>query len=149
MSLETESSLLHAMPLFRAVHPARCKLVAMSSDRLEFQPGEVVLAEGEPSTSVFVIVSGRVRVTRGSADRVAEIARLGEGTLLGETGVITGRPRNATITAIEPTAVLRIDGRVFVELLQQVPELCFAMTRELAERAERSDDRVARAVADL
>lgn len=149
MNLDREAELLRSMPLFRAIPAARCKLVAMSSDRLEFERGEVVYAEGQTSTCVFIVLSGRVRATRGGADRVAEVAQIGAGELLGETGVITGRPRNATIAAIEPTAVLRIDGRVFVEMLQQVPELSFAMVRELAERAERADDRVARVVADL
>lgn len=149
MSIDSEMDLLLSMPLFSAVQPARCKLVAMSSDRLEFARGDVVLAEGEPSVSVLVIVSGRVRVTRALADRSVEIAELGEGAVIGETGVISGRARHATVTATEPTTALRIDGRVFVELLKQVPELCFAMVRELAVRIEQTNERLSNVATDL
>lgn len=142
MSLETEAGLLRGMPLFRSINPARCKLVAMSSDSLVFQPGDAIFAEGEASDAVFIIVQGRVRSTRNSRDRVHEIGQLSDGALLGETGVITGRPRSATVVALAETTALRLDGRVFLELLQQVPEVCYAMVRELASRAEDSENRL-------
>lgn len=148
MSLESESERLRDIPLFRDLEPAKCKLVAMSSDRLEYQTGDVVFAQGDPSDSVYFMLSGRIKVTRRRNDTEIELAELSGGAVLGETGVICGRSRSASITAIEDSTMLRTDAHVFKELLLQVPQVTLALARELALRVDATSDRLLAATYD-
>ena len=120
----------------------------MSSDRLHYKAGDIVFSEGDPSTSVYFMLSGRIKVTRRHNDREIELAEMSHSTILGETGVICGRPRTATITALEATTMLRTDANVFKELLHQVPQVTVALARELALRVDATSERLLAATFD-
>ena len=62
---------------------------------------------------------------------------------LGEMGILSDAPRSATVVAGEPTTALRIDKRVFLELLMQFPQMSIAVMRELASRLERTNAQLA------
>lgn len=142
MSLLSECEKLRDIPLFRDLDTAKCKLVAMSSDRLHYQAGDVVFEEGDVSDSVYFMLSGRIRVSRDLKGRRVDLAELTGGAVLGETGVICGRPRSASIVAIEETTMLRTDANVFHELLYQVPQVTVALARELANRVDATSERL-------
>jgi CRP-like cAMP-binding protein len=142
MSLEKECERLREIPLFRELDDAKCKLVAMSSDRLNYISGDVVFHQGDASDSVYFMLNGRIKVTKSRKDVEIEIAELSGGAVLGETGVICGRARSATITAIEDSTMLRTDAHVFRELLHQVPQVAVALARELAVRVDATSDRL-------
>ena len=148
MSLEMECEQLRDIPLFRDLDAAKCKLVAMSSDRLNYKAGDNVFNEGDPSDSVYFMLSGRIKVTRRRADVEIDLAELSGGAVLGETGVICGRSRSATITAIEDATMLRTDAHVFKELLHQVPQVAVALARELANRVDATSERLLAATYD-
>ena len=142
MSLLSECERLRDIPLFRDLDTAKCKLVAMSSDRLHYEVGDVVFEEGDPSDAVYFMLSGRIRVSREFNGRRIELAELTGGAVLGETGVICGRPRSASVVAIEETTMLRTDANVFHELLYQVPQVTVALARELADRVDATSERL-------
>jgi CRP-like cAMP-binding protein len=85
------------------------------------KPGEVVVREGEPGHSLYVVVTGLVEVTRGGAANV--LARLGDGTFFGELALVTADPRTATVTVVEPTELLAINRAVMNELVAQYPQV--------------------------
>lgn len=142
MSLELECERLRDISLFRDLDPGKCKLVAMSSDRLNYEAGDIVFRQGEPSDFVYFMLSGRVKVTRMRNGRDIELAELTGGAVLGETGVICGKSRTASITALEPTTMLRTDANVFKELLYQVPQVTIALAKELALRVDATSERL-------
>ncbi len=142
MSLQIETEQLREIPLFRNLETSKCKLVAMSSDRLNYLPGDIVFSQGDPSDSVYFMLDGRIRVTREHGGREIELAELSGGAVLGETGVICGRPRSASISALEETTMLKTDANVFNELLHQVPEVAVALARELADRVDATSERL-------
>jgi CRP-like cAMP-binding protein len=142
MSLLSECERLRDIPLFRDLETAKCKLVAMSSDRLHYQEGDAVFEQGDPSDAVYFMLSGRVRVSRELNGRRIDLAELTGGAVLGETGVICGRPRSASVIALEETTILRTDANVFHELLYQVPQVTVALARELANRVDATSDRL-------
>jgi CRP-like cAMP-binding protein len=59
-------------------------------------------------------------------------------------GILSDSPRSATIIAASPTTALRIDKRVFLELLTQFPQMSIAVMRELASRLEKMNTQIAR-----
>jgi tetratricopeptide (TPR) repeat protein len=74
--------------------------------------GSVIINEGDPGTSMYLVASGEVKVfTRatGKAGGTVYLARLGEGDFFGEVSVLTGKPRTATITASQRSELLRLD----------------------------------------
>jgi hypothetical protein len=79
--------------------------------RLEgFQPGEIVVTEGEPGDSLYVVASGRVRAFVRTADgRNREVRQLGEGEFFGEISLLSGSPRTATVTAASAVELLVLD----------------------------------------
>ena len=82
-----------------------------------FQPGDIVVGDGEPADSLFVISSGRVKAfVKGAEGRYRATREMGEGEFFGEIAILYGRPRTATVTAAEPCELLELD-RTTVETL--------------------------------
>ncbi|MBJ6126267.1 Crp/Fnr family transcriptional regulator [Microvirga splendida] len=139
MTLETEVQSLRQVPMFRDVDPARLKLLAFTSERVQFAAGQRFFSQGDPSDAAYVILDGRASVLLNTPGGDIQVAELGSNALVGEMGILSDTPRSATIMAAEPTTALRIDKRVFLELLAQFPQMSLAIMRELAKRLERTN----------
>jgi cAMP-dependent protein kinase regulator len=99
-------------PLLEVLASDEREAVVREMDLETHDEGSVIISEGEPGTSMYLIASGEVRVyTRGTASSQGSIylAKLGEGDFFGEVSVLTGKPRTATITASKRTELLRLD----------------------------------------
>jgi len=88
------------------------------------QAGEVVLREGDPGKSIYVLASGAVRVVRslGTVHEV-ELARLTDGAFFGEMALLTGAPRVASVVATEDSELLEITERILQELTARHPSV--------------------------
>jgi cAMP-dependent protein kinase regulator len=93
-------------------------LVVMSSLRfLTFEAGDIIVGDGEPGDSLFVISSGRVKAfVKGAEGRYRETREMGDGDFFGEIALLYGRPRTATVTAAESCELLELE-RATVESL--------------------------------
>jgi cAMP-dependent protein kinase regulator len=77
---------------------------------LTFDPGDVVITEGEPGESVFIVAKGTVTVFVRSVDgHHVRLCSLGEGSFFGEMSTLSGEPRNATVTAAAHCELLELD----------------------------------------
>lgn len=139
MTLETEVQSLRQVPMFRDIDPARLKLLAFTSERVQFASGQRFFSQGDPSDAAYVLLDGRASVLLNTPNGEIRVAELTGNALLGEMGILSDTPRSATIMADEPTTALRIDKRVFLELLAQFPQMSLAVMRELAQRLERTN----------
>jgi hypothetical protein len=98
--------------------------------------GSVIINEGDPGTSMYVIASGAVKVyTRGTAGTLY-LAQLGEGDFFGEVSVLTGKPRTATITAAQRTELLRLDKSKLDGVLGKFPGIRRVLDDFYKRRAE-------------
>ncbi len=68
--------------------------------------GDSIITQGEPLDSIFLVIDGRFSILIGSERR--EIESLSAGEMLGEISMLDSRPPTATVTAKEPSSVLRI-----------------------------------------
>ncbi len=85
-----------------------------------FQPGETIVEEGQPGSSMFAIVEGSVEVVRTlKAGRRRTVAFLGEGDFFGEMSLLANIPRFATVRAFERTAVLELTRERLEPIIQQ------------------------------
>ncbi|NIX76843.1 Crp/Fnr family transcriptional regulator [Microvirga terricola] len=139
MTLETEVQSLRQVPMFRDIDPARLKLLAFTSERVQFADGQRFFSQGDASDAAYVILDGRAHVLLNTPNGEIQVAELSGNALVGEMGILSDTPRSATIMAAEPTTALRIDKRVFLELLAQFPQMSLAVMRELAQRLERTN----------
>jgi CRP-like cAMP-binding protein len=129
--------------MFRDIDPARLKLLAFTSERVQFAEGQRFFSQGDPSDAAYVILEGSADVILGTQGGEIKVAELGQNALVGEMGILADAPRSASITAAQTTTALRIDKRVFLELLAQFPQMSLAVMRELAKRLERTNAQLA------
>ena len=147
MTLESEGRSLRQVPMFRDIDPSRLKLLAFTSERIHFAPGQRFFSQGDVADAAYVILDGAADVALETPGRTITVATLGRDALVGEMGILSDSPRSATVTAAAPTTALRIDKRVFLELLTQFPQISIAVMRELATRLERTNAQLAAAQA--
>jgi|SRR3954471_8806123 CRP-like cAMP-binding protein len=139
MTLESEVQSLRQVPMFRDIDPARLKLLAFTSERVQFSGGQRFFSQGDVSDAAYLILDGSAHVLLDTPGGEIKVAELGQNALVGEMGILADAPRSATIMASDQTTALRIDKRVFLELLAQFPQIALAVMRELADRLERTN----------
>jgi CRP-like cAMP-binding protein len=138
---------LQSMPMFRDVSMAKLKLVALAGQRLDYQPSEEIIAQGSAPDAVYIVLDGQVEVMRLREDAVVPITKQGEGYIAGDLAVLLGEPAPVTVVAVTAATVLKLDARVFLELVREVPQLSMAMMQDLARRLLRLGELYTQAVA--
>lgn len=109
-------------PLFEVLKNDERAALVKEMELEQHREGDVIITEGEPGSSMYVIASGEVKVyTRGNQKSSIYLAKLGEGDFFGEVSVLTGKPRTATITASQPTELLRLDKAKLDSALAKYP----------------------------
>jgi CRP-like cAMP-binding protein len=121
---------LHKVDLFAGVPGRVLASVAATAEEVTVEPGATFIDDGAVEDCLYVIVSGTVRVHRG--DHV--LAELGAGTSVGELAVLVPARRSASVTALDPTTLLKLRKPVLDELLADRPELATQVIRALVMR---------------
>jgi CRP/FNR family cyclic AMP-dependent transcriptional regulator len=127
---------LHRVDLFARVPGRTLAAVAATADEVSVDPGTTFIEHGAVEDCLYVIVSGRVRVHRSERTLV----EMGAGTSVGELAVLLPEPRSASVTALEPTQLLRVRKPVLDELLADRPELASQVMAALVTRLRASAD---------
>lgn len=112
-ALDPRLAVLRQLDLLRDASRATLYAVADSVTEVHAEPGTVLLAEGDPSDALYVIVSGEVEVTGGEDHQVYR--RQTGPSYVGEIGLIRGIPRTATVTTTSACEVWRVPGEVFLQ----------------------------------
>lgn len=136
MSLREEMEMLRNLPLFAQIEPAKLKLIAFTSERLIFLPGDALCVQGEMGDSAYVIISGTADVVLEDQATPLVISTLGKNDIVGEISVLCDVPRTATVRAKTEIDALRISKDQFFNMLQEFPQLSLDLLRELARRLE-------------
>jgi sulfate permease, SulP family len=92
------------------------------------QPGDVIARQGDPATSMHLILEGRVGIIVDLPEgRTARVRSLGGHTTVGEMGLITQSPRSATIQAEAPSVLYVLDADAFERIKREQPALSQAL----------------------
>jgi CRP-like cAMP-binding protein len=86
-----------------------------------FKRGGLMFIEGETSTEMYILRSGKVRILKQEGDNTIELAVLGPGAVLGELSLLDHQPRGATGQVLEEVVATVIDEDLFVRTLARVP----------------------------
>ena len=123
--------------LFEVLEPVEREAVIREMVLEEFDEGDVIITEGEPGTSMYIVASGEVKVyTRAKAGENIYLAKLGAGDFFGEVSVLTGKPRTATITVSQPAALLRLDKTKLDGILSSYPGIRRVLDEIYKKRAD-------------
>lgn len=120
----------------------------MSEDKLydrfgnEFPPGHVLFKEGESGKEMFVIQSGKVRISKTVRDVEKTLAVLGPGEFFGEMSILNNKPRSASATVDEQAKLLVIDPKTFEAMVRGNAEIAVRMIKKLAARLEETDQQI-------
>ena len=133
---DRRAELLAACPLFQGIGADGLATLASRAIQIDFPAGHVIARQGEIGTGFFVVITGKVRVVRdGTA-----VASLGPGEFFGELSVLDRQPRNAMVTADEPTSCLALASWDFEKVLLEQPALTLAILRGVATRLRQVTD---------
>jgi CRP-like cAMP-binding protein len=113
-----------ASPLFEGF--AEDELLALIQELrlLTFAPGDVVVTEGEPGQSLFILATGKVKVfVRSATGHDVAVGALGEGAFFGEMATLSGQPRSATVTAAAPCDLLELDRPALERIAVRHPNM--------------------------
>ena len=138
---------LRRMSSFAALDDEHLKTVLTHSKIRKYDPGEVVLREGEVDRMVYFLIAGAVRVEK-EGKRVGVLAEPGD--VFGEMGIIDGSGRSATVRTEEASMCLAVDGAFLDELNEHDRAACHSVlyrmfAHALAERLRQTSQELARA----
>jgi CRP-like cAMP-binding protein len=100
----------------------------------KFAAGDLIFQEGDPGEEAYLILNGKVKISRRHQDRRMVINQLGEGQIFGEMAIITGEPRAASAEALEPTDLFVITENKLNENLSHNLAIVKSLIDQLIER---------------
>lgn len=116
---------------------------------VEINAGETLYKANDTADALYVVVSGRIAVQKptGFAARTQVVALLDSGAPVGESGLLDGQCRGATLTAVVDSRLLVLQRRAFLEISRNIPSLAVKvltwLLERLALRLKKSSERLA------
>jgi CRP-like cAMP-binding protein len=149
MILKDEVELLRRVPLFAGVEPSKLKLLAFTSDRMSFDPGQILFEQGDAGDAAYVVLNGSAEVLVNRAGSQIKVADLEKNAIVGEIAILCDVPRTATVRAHDRLDTLRISKDQFLRLLAEFPDIAIEIMRVLADRLGRTTAELSEARAQL
>lgn len=108
-------------PVFRALPPANLQKILMGMQEVRVDAGTVIVNQGEPGDFYYIIKRGQCLVSRRPAPNAKEIklAQLSDQDTFGEDALISGEPRNVSVSALTDVCLLRLGKEQFLTLIKQ------------------------------
>ncbi len=128
---------LKQISLFAELSRDDLKAVAKLVKHVQYPAGSVICHQGEHGLTAYVVESGELRVLHTDPQGIEqEVARLGPGTYFGETSLLLGEPRDATVEVVQDAVLLYFNKDEFDQLLHERPSMLKAlqMRPDVAEK---------------
>lgn len=149
MKLEDEVDLLRRIPLFAKIEPSRLKLLAFTSDRVTYEPGQDMFHQGDIGDAAYLILTGEADIVVDAPTGPVTVASVGKNALVGEIAILCDAPRNATVRPTSRLDALKIKKEHFLRLITEFPELAIEVMRVLANRVSATNDELTAAKRQL
>jgi CRP-like cAMP-binding protein len=133
MSLESDIAVLKGVPLFAELDDGQLRLLAFGAEHRRLRKEETLFRLGARADAGFVLVAGEIALTAGPPGHERAVGTFGPGTIFGEMALLTETRRPATAMATADCDVLRITRTLFRRMLEEYPDIAFALHQRLAE----------------
>lgn len=137
MARNTYHEYLRAVPLFSEVDDDDLDVIGSAVTELNVKEGDVLMRAGSSAREMVIVLDGQLCVKLGDT----QIATIEPGGFAGEMGLLTDRPRNATVAATTQTRILHIDSRSFDNVLSEAPQIAVKMLPVVAQRVVENNSR--------
>jgi small-conductance mechanosensitive channel/CRP-like cAMP-binding protein len=129
--------------LFAPLSDDERQRLAKGATSHRYAEGEIIVRQGDVTSSMFLIVSGRCAVSaRGEGIASQRVAVLEEGSAFGEISLLTGEPRIATVRALTEATLVEIDKAILAPILRESPSLVEKLETIIIERRKETADRL-------
>jgi CRP/FNR family transcriptional regulator, cyclic AMP receptor protein len=143
MANEHNKAFLQRVPLLSGLSDAQLESLAAGSVRRSFPKGRTIVSEGEPSQSLYILLSGRAKVQRSDSEgKEVILAVLGPGECFGEMSLIDDAPRSASVITLEPCDFMSLNKESFKALLAQSHDMAMQVMRGLVKRLREADKKI-------
>lgn len=137
---------LAGTPLFEALDPTEAAHLATAMTRRSVPRGHVLFREGDPGDRLFIVLAGKVKISRSATDgRENILALIGVGEMFGELSLFDPGPRTASATALTDATLASLDHTELRPWLYARPAVAEQLLGALARRLRRTNE----AMADL
>jgi CRP-like cAMP-binding protein len=114
---------IRSVSTFRGLNEEMIQKLVAESSLLSIPAGGILVKEGESGDALYVIIHGMARVSHGIGEQYVNLALLRAGDYFGEWSLMTGAPRAASVSAITRLDAVRIDCKLFLDFIQDNPEV--------------------------
>lgn len=144
LDLVQETDLLRKIPMFAKLDASKLKLLAFTSELVNYQDGDVLFHFGDGADSAYVIMQGAVDITVETNTGFIVASTLQQDQLFGEMALLNNAPRNATLKAKGELLVMKISADMFLQLLSENSEMALDVMRQLSAKLATSHELVSR-----
>lgn len=142
--------MLMQSPLFVPLPREELQLLASRMQSRRYRKGEAIIHTDDRGNNLYVIQSGEVKVVRSvPAGGEAVVSVLGPNDFFGEMALLDGRPRSASVYALETTEVLTLPREDFLTFLQTHPSVAIHIIIVLADRIRSLNEQIEESLLDL
>ncbi len=132
---------IEIVPIFSNLTYEEMMEVAKITTEKVYEKGEMIYMAGHKGEKLYVIHSGKVKITRFTDTGKEQVIRvLGPGEFMGELSLFSPLPLNDNGEALVKTVVCMIDGKSLKELMKRYPTIAFKVMEELSQRLEKAED---------
>jgi CRP-like cAMP-binding protein len=136
-------SVLKYIPLFSELAEEDLKEIVKLAVRQIYKKDNMILIEEEIGSTMFIILDGRVKISRISEDgREVILSILSEGDFFGEMSILDGQNRSANVVTLEDSRIMIVRREDFLKMLRDYPQIAINLLKELAHRLRRSDSQI-------
>ncbi len=129
--------LIAKIPIFNSLSEKALHMLARILEEKEFSRGENIFTEGSDSAGFYIVMKGRVKVFKLSAEGKEQILHIaGEKELLGAVSAFAGDPYPAYADAMEKTSTFFFPRKEFLALIREEPSVVMNMMANLAMRLQ-------------
>jgi CRP-like cAMP-binding protein len=130
--------------LFQGVDPNDVEALANEFELMEVSRGQVLFHEGEPGDSLYIVLSGKVKLGRRSSDgRENLVAVMGPSDQFGELSLFDPGPRTATAVVVTDGRVARLPKTALSKWVEERPQIALQLLRVVARRLRRTNTMLA------
>jgi CRP/FNR family transcriptional regulator, cyclic AMP receptor protein len=135
--------LLRNVPLFAVLTENQLELLTSVVSRRSFPRSTTIIAAGDMTDSLYVVISGRLKVMMTDDDGGEVIlAILGSNEFFGEMGLLDDAPRSASVVAIEPCELLSLSKKDFKKCMAENFEMTMTVLRGIVKRLREADKKI-------
>ena len=143
MAMISNLDLIRRVPLFSMLTTDQAQSIADSVVKRRFKRGEIIVEQGEKSNTLFIILTGRVRVvTSDKRGREVILATLQPGDYIGEMSLIDNEAHSATVRAEVQTDMLALGRAEFARCLPENSSMSYAIMKGLVQRLRQADRKI-------